>query len=103
MCPLVGPHQPGNHIKRGALARSVRPEKPGQVAGFNLQGKMVHRLNAAKSLGDVFQNQCWRRFHHGFLPFAWRDGDMKMERLGLSHSCQMISDNPSPFRSWISI
>ena len=37
MRPLGGPHQPGNHIKRGALARSVRSEKPGHVARLDLR------------------------------------------------------------------
>ena len=50
--PRVGPGQPGDDAQRGALARPVRAEEPGHLAGPRHEADVVDRREAAVALGN---------------------------------------------------
>ena len=44
---------PGDEIEHGGLAGAVGPDKPHQLSGENLQGKIGQGLEAAEAVGKV--------------------------------------------------
>ena len=49
----VGPEEAGEHFQRGRLAGTVRAEEADDLAGGDLQGKVVHGELGAEPLGEI--------------------------------------------------
>ena len=45
--------EPGDDVERSRLARAVRPDEPGDVPLFDVEGDAVERDDAAEAQGDV--------------------------------------------------
>lgn len=78
----VGPAQPGDHLGRGGLARSVGPENAAHPAHLDPQAHVVHGGLAAVPFAETFHmDRRYRAAHNdgsGVLPRAWagaRTGD----------------------------
>jgi hypothetical protein len=54
--PAAGPNKPGNDVKERGLPCPIRADQARNPTGFDAEGTVIHRANAAKPLGDVVDN-----------------------------------------------